>query len=185
MFIQLSSRRFRACAARHFNTPPGKDFEMAAAVQKIPSGYTPVTPYLTIKGAAQAIAYYRRAFGAEEVMRLQAPDGSVMHAEIRIGGAAVMLHDEAPQWQALSPQALGGSPCSLMLYVEDVDAVVRRAVEAGATLTMAVADQFYGDRCGAVKDPFGHKWHIATRVEDVTEDEIRRRAAKLFEGGPC
>jgi PhnB protein len=155
---------------------------MANAVRKIPEGYPGVTPYLTVKGAAQAIEFYRRAFGAEEVMRLQAPDGSVMHAEIRLGGGVLMLHDEAPQWQAFSPPTLGGSPCGLMLYVEDVDAVVQRAVAAGATLTMAVADQFYGDRCGGLKDPFGHKWHVATHVEDVPEDEIRRRAAKLFEG---
>jgi PhnB protein len=167
-------------------SPALEKFVMANPVKKIPDGYTAVTPYLTIKGAARAIDFYRRAFGAEETMRLQAPDGSVMHAEIRIGSSVLMLHDEAPQWQALSPQTLGGSPCSLMLYVEDVDACVQRAVGAGATLTMAVADQFYGDRAGALKDPFGHKWHIATHVEDVPEEEIRRRAAKLFEGaGAC
>ncbi len=158
---------------------------MANPVKKIPDGYSTVTPYLTIKGAAQAIDFYKQAFGAQENMRLQAPDGSVMHAEIRIGDSVLMLHDEAPQWQAFSPQALGGSPCSLMLYVDDVDACVQRAVEAGATLTMAVADQFYGDRAGGLKDPFGHKWHIATHVEDVSEQEVRRRAAKLFEGSNC
>ncbi|WP_066339320.1 VOC family protein [Azohydromonas lata] len=154
---------------------------MADPVRKIPEGYLSVTPYLTVKGAAQAIEFYKKAFGAQEVMRLQAPDGSVMHAEIRVGQGVLMLHDEAPQWQAYSPSTLGGSPCSLMFYVEDVDGVVQRAVAAGATLTMAVADQFYGDRCGALKDPFGHKWHIATHVEDVPEDEIRRRAARMFE----
>lgn len=156
---------------------------MADPVQKIPDAYPAVTPYLMVKGAARAIEFYKQAFGAEETMRLQAPDGSVMHAEIRVGHGVLMLHDEAPQWQAYSPPTLGGSPCSLMLYVEDVDAVVQRAVAAGATLTMAVADQFYGDRCGALKDPFGHRWHVATHVEDVPEDEIRRRAARLFEGG--
>ena len=154
---------------------------MANPVKKIPEGYTAVTPYLTVKGAAQAIDFYKRAFGAEEVMRLASPEGCVMHAEIRIGGAVVMLHDEAPQWQAFSPQTLGDSPCSVMLYVEDVDAVVKRALDAGATLTMAVADQFYGDRAGAIKDPFGHKWHVATHVQDVPEQEIRDHVARMFE----
>ncbi len=150
-------------------------------VKPIPDNYTAVTPYITVKGAANAIAFYKKAFGAEESYRLDGPDGKVMHAEIRIGGAAVMLHDEMPQWQALSPQTIGDSASSLMLYVKDVDAVVKRAVEAGATLTMPVADQFYGDRCGSVKDPFGHKWSIATHIEDVPPEEIERRARKMFE----
>jgi PhnB protein len=155
---------------------------MAKQVQKIPDGYTAVTPYITVKGAAQAIEFYKKAFGAEETYRLPMPDGKIAHAEIRIGGAPIMLHDEAPDWKALSPQTIGDSPCSLMLYVSDVDAVVKRAVDAGATLTMEVADQFYGDRCGGVTDPFGHKWSIATHIEDVPHDEIARRAARKFEG---
>lgn len=156
---------------------------MPKPVKAIPDGYTAVTPYITVKGAAQAIEFYKKAFGAEEVLRLDAPDGKVAHAEIRIGGAVIMLHDEAPQWHALSPQTIGDSASSIMLYVNDADAVVKRAVEAGATVTMEVADQFYGDRCGNVKDPFGHKWSIATHIEDVAPDEIARRAAKMFAQG--
>jgi PhnB protein len=148
----------------------------------IPDGYSAVTPYLTVKGAADAIAFYKNAFGAEEVMRMNMPDGSVAHAEIRIGGAVIMLHDENREWNALSPKTIGDSGSSLMLYVPDVDAVFARAVKAGATATMDVADQFYGDRCGNITDPFGHKWAIATHIEDVSPEEIDRRAAKKFGG---
>lgn len=157
---------------------------MAKQAKKIPTGYTAVTPYLTVKSAAKAIDFYRQAFNAEEAMRFNLPDGRIAHAEVRIGGAVVMLHDEAPEWKALSPTTIGDSASSIMLYVNDVDAVVKRAVEAGATLVMEVSDQFYGDRAGAVKDPFGHKWHVATHIEDVAPDEMRRRADKMFaEGG--
>lgn len=156
---------------------------MPPAVKKIPDGYTAVTPYLTIKGAAQAIEFYKKAFGAQEVMRVPMPDGRIAHAEITIGGARVMLHDEAPEWQALSPATIGDTGSTIMLYVEDVDAVVKRAVDAGATLTMEVADQFYGDRSGGLKDPFGHKWHVATHVEDVAPDELERRMKERFGGG--
>jgi PhnB protein len=149
-------------------------------VKPIPDGYTAVTPYLTIKGAADAIAFYKKAFGAEEVFRMELPDGRVMHAEITIGGAHLMLHDEMPEWKALGPKTLGGTPSSIMLYVADADAVFKRAVDAGATAEMGVADQFYGDRCGNVTDPFGHKWSIATHVEDVAPDELKRRAAKFL-----
>ncbi len=151
------------------------------SVKPIPDGYTAVTPYLTIVGAARAIDFYRQAFGAEEVMRMPMPDGKLAHAEVRIGGAVIMLHDENPDWNALSPQTLGGSGSSLMLYVDDVDAVVERAVKAGATLTMPVADQFYGDRSGGLTDPFGHKWTIATHIEDVPPDEMARRGEKMFQ----
>ena len=154
---------------------------MAKSVKPIPDGYTPVTPYLTVKGAGAAIDFYKKAFGAEEAFRMNTPDGKVMHAEIRIGGAVIMLHDEMPEWKALSPQTIGDSASSIMLYVNDVDAVMKRALDAGATQTMEAANQFYGDRCGGVKDPFGHKWSIATHVEDVAPDEIARRAAKMFE----
>lgn len=154
-------------------------------VKKIPDGYTAVTPYLTVKGAARAIEFYRKAFLAEEVIRIDMPDGRIGHAEVRIAGAVVMLHDEAPEWKALSPTTIGDTASSVMLYVNDVDAVFKRAVDAGATATMEVADQFYGDRAGAVKDPFGHKWHLATHIEDVAPDEMRRRAEKMFaEGKP-
>jgi len=109
------------------------------------------------------------------------PDGKVGHAELRIGGAAIMLHDEMPDWKALSPETIGDSASSIMLYVNDADAVIKRAVDAGATVLMEAADMFYGDRCGAVKDPFGHKWSIATHIEDVEPEEIKRRGAKMFE----
>lgn len=154
---------------------------MPTAVKKIPDGYSAVTPYLTVKGAAQAIDFYRRAFGAEEVMRFPSPDGKIMHAEVRIGGSVVMLHDENPQWQALSPQTVGDTSSAIMLYVDDVDAVMKRAAAAGATVTMPATDMFYGDRTGNLKDPFGHKWSIATHIEDVPPDEIARRAKKMFE----
>ena len=154
---------------------------MAKNVKKIPDGYAAVTPYLTIKGAAQAIEFYKEAFGAEEVLRLPKPDGKLAHAEISIGRSIVMLSDEAPDWKAFSPQTVGDTSVSIMLYVNDVDAVFKRAIAAGATSVMEVADQFYGDRSGGLKDPFGHKWHIATHIEDVAPDEIQRRAAKMFE----
>lgn len=150
-------------------------------VKPIPDGYTAVTPYLTVKGAARAIEFYKNAFGAEETMRVPGPDGKLMHAEMRIGGAVVMLHDEAPQWKAFGPQTIGDTASSIMLYVDDVDAVIDRALQAGATQTMEVADQFYGDRCGGLKDPFGHKWTVATHVEDVSAEEIERRMAQLFQ----
>ena len=156
---------------------------MPAPVKKIPDGYSAITPYLIVKGAARAIEFYRKAFGAEQVLRLDAPDGSVAHAEVRIGGAIVMLSDENPQWNTASPLTLGGTASSLMLYVDDADAVFARAVAAGATVDRPVEDQFYGDRCGNVTDPFGHKWSIATHIEDVPQDEVERRAAKLFGGG--
>jgi len=152
------------------------------AVKPIPDGYSAVTPYLTIKGAAAAIEFYKQAFGAEQILRLDAPDGSVAHAEIRIGGAVIMLSEENRDWDAISPTTLGGTASAIMLYVDDADAVFNRAVAAGASVKMPVADQFYGDRCGNVIDPYGHKWSIATHVEDVSPEEIDRRAAKMFGG---
>jgi|SRR5205814_509643 len=153
---------------------------MTQPVKPVPDGYTAVTPYITLKNAAAAIEFYKKAFGAEEAMRFNTPDGKIAHAEIRIGGAAIMLSEESPQWNALSPQTIGGTATSLMLYVKDADAVFKRAVEAGATATMPVADQFYGDRCGNIVDPFGHKWSIATHIEDVSHEEMGRRMAKMF-----
>ena len=155
---------------------------MTKKVSPIPEGYSTVTPYITISGASDALAFYKKAFGAEEVMCMKGPDGKVMHAEIRIGGSVIMLHDENPQWQALSPKTIGGSGSSIMLYVPDVDAVMKAAEQAGATVTMPAADQFYGDRCGNVTDPFGHKWAIATHIEDVSPEEIDRRAKAMFSG---
>jgi PhnB protein len=154
---------------------------MTAAAKPIPDGYHTVTPYLVIKNAGKAIEFYKEAFGATECVRLPAPDGNVMHAEIRIGDSPVMLCDESPNCNSLSPQTIGGTAVSIVLYVEDVDEVVNRAVAAGASLLMPVGDQFWGDRMGSVADPFGHKWSIATHKEDVTPEEIKARAKAFFD----
>jgi len=143
----------------------------------IPEGYHAVTPYLMVRHGAKAIEFYVNAFGAVERNRLQDPSGKIHHAEITIGDSCVMLADEHPEIGALGPETVGGSPISIHLYVEDVDAVVSRAVAAGAQLTRPVADQFYGDRVGGVTDPFGHRWFIATHKEDLTPDQLRQRAA--------
>lgn len=153
---------------------------MTTATKPIPDCYHTVTPYLIVANADKAIAFYKEAFAATESMRLNAPDGKVMHAEIRIGDSAIMMTDESPSCGSLSPQTIGGTPVSLMVYVEDVDTVVDRAVAAGAKLLMAVADMFWGDRCGTIEDPFGHKWTVATHKEDVSPEEIDRRAKDLF-----
>ena len=150
---------------------------MADKVKPIPEGYGAVTPYLIVDGAARAIEFYKQAFGAEETFRMEAPGGRVGHAEIKIGDSHVMLADEHPEMGARGPRTIGGSPISLVLYVEDVDATVNRAVEAGAKLTRPVANQFYGDRTGGVEDPFGHAWYVATHVEDVSSEEMKKRAA--------
>ena len=150
---------------------------MSAAVRAIPEGYHSVTPYLIFNGASDAIAFYKKALGAEEIMRMAAPGGRVGHAELQIGDSRIMLADEHPELQALSPKTIGGSPVTLHLYVENVDAAVERAIAAGAKLVRPVADQFYGDRTGGIADPFGYRWFIATHKEDLTLDEIRRRAA--------
>jgi PhnB protein len=144
----------------------------------IPDGYRTVTPYLTVKGAARAIDFYKRAFGAQEVERLTGPDGqSVVHAEIKIGDSVVMLSDELPQMGCRSPQTLGGTTASIFLYVPDVDTAFKRAVDAGAKAAMAPADMFWGDRFGKLVDPFGHEWGMATHKEDLTPEEIRKRGA--------
>jgi PhnB protein len=148
---------------------------MAGNVKPIPEGYHRVTPYLVVDGAADAIAFYKAAFGATEVMRMPAPDGRIGHAEIKIGDSIVMLADGSPEMGYKSPRTLGGSPISLLLYVEDVDRVVDRAVAAGAKLTRPVADQFYGDRTGGIEDAWGHQWYVATHVEDVSPEEMKRR----------
>ena len=150
---------------------------MSDEVKPIPDGYHSVTPYLIVDDAARAMEFYKRAFGATEVFRWEAPDGRVGHAEIKIGDSHVMLADEHPEIGARGPRSIGGSPISLLLYVEDVDATVGQAVEAGARLTRPVANQFYGDRTGGVEDPFGHVWHVATHVEDVPPEELEKRAA--------
>lgn len=141
-----------------------------------PCGYRAVTPYLTIKGAAEAIDFYKSVFGARELMRMEAPGGKIGHAELQISDAVVMLADEWPDMDCKGPEAFGGSPVSLLIYVDDVDATADLAVAAGATLKRAPKDEFWGDRMGTVVDPFGHVWQIATHVEDVPEDEMKRRA---------
>ena len=149
----------------------------------IPDGYTALTPYLIISGAAAAIEFYKEVFGASERMRMNGPDGQVGHAELLIGGCVVMLADECPAMDARSPKTVGGSPVMLHLYVEDADAVVARAVAAGAKISQPVETKFYGDRGGSIADPFGHIWHIATHVEDVPPEELLRRAAALHSDG--
>jgi PhnB protein len=141
-----------------------------------PCGYRAVTPYLTIKGAAEAIDFYKSVFGASEHTRMETPFGSVAHAELQIGDAVVMLADEWPDMDCKGPGAFGGSPVSLLIYVDDVDATADLAVAAGATLKRAPKDEFWGDRMGTIVDPFGHVWLIATHVEDVPDDEMKRRA---------
>jgi PhnB protein len=148
-----------------------------AQVKPIPDGYNSVTPYLIIKGAADAIDFYKKAFGATERMRMAGPDGKIGHAEIIIGNSTIMLSDENLEIAARSPQTIGGSPVSILLYVEDSDVFTSKAVAAGARVTRPVADQFYGDRAGTVADPFGFDWHIHTHVEDVSPEEMGRRAA--------
>jgi PhnB protein len=146
------------------------------ATKPIPEGYHTVTPYLAVDDAAAAIEYYKKAFGAKERGRMDAPDGRIGHAEIEIGDSLVMLADDFPQFATRSPKELGGTSVSVFMYVEDVDAVVKQAVDAGATVAMEVADQFWGDRFGSVQDPFGHVWSLATHVEDVPPEEMAERA---------
>jgi len=155
---------------------------MANKSLPIPAGYEHSTPYLTCKDAAQAIEFYKKAFGATELHRIPMPGGKVGHAEIKIAGAIIMLSDECPEYGAQSPATLGGTAVGIMIYVTDVDAFAERAVAAGAKLLEPVKDQFYGDRSCKVLDPSGHKWFFATHVEDVPPGEIEKRAQKLFGG---
>jgi len=147
---------------------------MASQIKEIPKGFHSVTPYLTVTDSARAIDFYKRAFGAEELYRVDGPDGKVAHAEIRIGDSIIMLSDEMPGWSR-SPQSLGGTPVNIFLYVKDVDGVFNRAVVAGAKVAMPVSDMFWGDRYGQVTDPFGHSWSLATHKEDVPLEELRER----------
>jgi PhnB protein len=145
------------------------------AVKPIPDGYHTATPYLIVQGAARALEFYKKAFGATELMRLAGPDGRVGHAEIKVGDSPIMLADEFPEMGIRGPHSFGGSPVHLLLYVEDVDARFDRAIAAGATVQRPVKDQFYGDRSGTLTDPFGHVWTIATHKEDVSPEEVHRR----------
>ncbi len=148
------------------------------AVKPIPEGYHSVTPYLMVKGASRAIDFYKNVFGATEIMRMPGPGGSIAHAEIQIGNSRIMLADEQ-QGIHRSPEAYGGSPVSLMLYVPDVDKTFKQAIAAGAKETRAVQDQFYGDRSGNLVDPFGHVWTVSTHKEDVPEQEMQRRMSAM------
>jgi len=150
-----------------------------SSARPIPDGYHTATPYLIVDDAARAIEFYKKAFGAAEKVRIAAPGGRVGHAEIQIGDSPIMLADEHPEIGALSPHRIGGSPVSIMLYVEDVDRVVERALAAGAKLLRPVQDQFYGDRSGTLADPAGHTWHVATHKEDLSLEEIKRRSEAL------
>jgi PhnB protein len=147
----------------------------------IPKGYHAVTPYLSVQGAADAIAFYKKAFGAKEVMRMPGPRETIGHAEVQVGDSRIMLADEFPEMNFRSPRAVGGTPVTIHLYVNDVDKVMKKAVAAGAKLLRPVTDQFYGDRSGSLEDPFGHVWHIATHIEDVPMKELKKRAAAMAE----
>ncbi|MEN8719813.1 MAG: VOC family protein [Oceanococcaceae bacterium] len=149
------------------------------SVNPIPDGYHTVTPYLVVKGAAQAIDFYARALGATELLRLDGPDGTIMHAEVRVGESPIMLSDEFPEMGAISPTTLGGAGVSLMVYVADCDALFAQAIAAGGEVLRPVADQFYGDRAGTFKDPYGHVWTIGTHIEDLTPEQIAERAAAM------
>jgi PhnB protein len=153
---------------------------MAGKVKAIPEGRDCAIPYLCVKGAAEAIEFYKKAFGARELMRMGQPDGLIGHAELKIGNAVIMLADEFPNMGVLSPQTLGGTPVTIHLYVEDVDEVAKEAVAAGARVLRPIEDQFYGDRGGKLEDPFGHAWWIATHKEDLSPEEMKKRAAALF-----
>jgi PhnB protein len=150
---------------------------MATKVTPIPEGHHAVTPYLSIKGAANAIEFYKKAFGAREVMRMAQPDGRLRHAELQIGDSRIMVADEFPDLNFRGPHSIGGTPVHLHLYVDDVDTVVNRAVAAGAKILRPVQDQFYGDRSGSLADPHGHVWHVATHKEDLSMEELQKRAA--------
>ena len=152
-------------------------------VNPIPEGYPRVTPYLIVDGASEAIDFYTSVLGATERMRMDAPGGRIGHAELEVGDSVVMLADENPEMNARGPRAFGGSPVSLMVYVEDVDGVFERALEAGAKELRPVENQFYGDRLGAFEDPFGHEWNVASHVEDVPPEEMEKRAAEAAQTG--
>jgi uncharacterized glyoxalase superfamily protein PhnB len=158
---------------------------MAKPGKPIPEGYHSITPYLTVKGAAQAIDFYKRAFGAEEIVKMPGPDGkSVMHAELKIGDSIFMLSDEFPGAGCHSPQSLGATTIKMHMYVNDVDAAFDRAVKAGATALMPVADMFWGDRYGKLKDPYGHEWGLATHKLDLTPEEMGKAAQAAFSKMP-
>ncbi|QIF01603.1 VOC family protein [Roseimicrobium sp. ORNL1] len=153
---------------------------MSAPVKKKPDGYHSVTPSLVIRNAAEALDFYKKAFDAKEVYRLGTPEGKIVHGEIQIGDSRVMVSDEFPEWESFAPQSIGGTPATLLIYVDDVDAAYRQALEAGASKMSEPADQFWGDRMAGLYDPYGHRWSLATHIENVSPEEISRRAGKFF-----
>ena len=153
---------------------------MAKKAQAIPKGYHTVTPSICVAGADQAIEFYKKALGAEEVMRFPGPDGLIMHAEIRIGDSLIMLADEMPEQGSRSPKHYGGTPVSFFVYSENVDAAWKRAVDAGATQIQPLADQFWGDRTGCLQDPYGHQWWLAQHIQDLTPEELQKAAESFF-----
>ena len=157
---------------------------MPSKVQPIPKGYHSVTPYLVVDDATKAIDFYKRAFGARESMRMATPNGKISHAEIQIGDSMIMLSEEMPGSSNKSPRSLGGSPVAIFLYVDDVDSVFNQAKSAGAKVEMPLADQFWGDRYGKVVDPFGHSWSLATHKEDVSPEEMKKRAQEAMAKQP-
>ena len=159
---------------------------MSANVKPIPDGYNTVIPYLIIKGASEALEFYKKAFGATERMRMPGPGGKIMHAELEMGDSVIMLADEFPEMNAVSPVTLKGTAVGLHLYVEDVDKIFAQAVAAGATVERPLTNQFYGDRSGSVIDPFGHRWYLTSHVEDVSEEEMKRRMEEMKKSsGQC
>lgn len=157
---------------------------MSAKIQPIPDGYHSLTAYLIVKGGAAAIEFYKKAFDAKDHFLMNGPNGCVAHASLTIGNSIVMMADENPQMGAMSPSTLKGSAVSMVLYVEDVDTVFKRAVDAGAIVKLPVENKFYGDRAGTIIDPFGHMWTIMTHVEDVTPEEMNRRVQEMMKQGP-
>ncbi len=153
---------------------------MAKSTQAIPKGHHSVTPSIMVAGAARAIDFYKKALGAEELSRFPGPDGSIMHAEIRIGDSPIMLGDEMPEQGAKGPKAYGGTPVSLFVYLDNVDAAWKRAIDAGGKQIMPLADQFWGDRAGCFEDPFGHRWWLAQHIKDMTPEELRQAADQFF-----
>ena len=156
---------------------------MSANVKPIPDGYRSVTPYLMVKGASQAIEFYKAAFNARERMRIRGPQGKVIHAELEFGDSIVMLAEECPEMGGSGPLSIGGSPVTIHFYVEDVDALFAQALKAGAKQEQPLQNQFYGDRSGGLVDPFGHKWHLAQHIEDVSPEDMNRRMQEMMKGG--
>ena len=152
---------------------------MAEKVKPIPQGYNTVTPYIIVDNGNAAIDFYKKAFGATELFRMPSPGNKIGHAEIKVGNSVIMLADEHPEMGARSPRSIGGTPVSILLYVEDVDSAAKKLVDAGAKVVRPVENQFYGDRAGSFEDPFGHQWHVHQHVEDVSPEELQRRAAAL------